>query len=153
MLGVTPAQFALGIAPSPASQYNGQVGGNPKLEPEVGKTINVGIVFTPSFLPRFSATVDFTDIKISNLVQSYGPNLIQANCIASGSIASTWCQAIHRNTVGSLWSSPQGYTIDPLINEGALEAKGIDVKGLEQIRPSMEDVFVAMIETEERRAA
>jgi ABC-2 type transport system ATP-binding protein len=35
----------------------------------------------------------------------------------------------------------------------ALAAKAIEVKGLEQIRPSMEDVFVAMIEAEERRAA
>jgi ABC-2 type transport system ATP-binding protein len=35
----------------------------------------------------------------------------------------------------------------------SLAAKGIDVKRLEPIQPSMEDVFVAMIETEERRAA
>jgi ABC-2 type transport system ATP-binding protein len=35
----------------------------------------------------------------------------------------------------------------------ALEAKGIVVVRLEEIEPSMEDVFVAMIETEERKAA
>jgi ABC-2 type transport system ATP-binding protein len=35
----------------------------------------------------------------------------------------------------------------------ALEAKGINVRRLEEIEPSMEDVFVAMIETEERKAA
>jgi ABC-2 type transport system ATP-binding protein len=34
-----------------------------------------------------------------------------------------------------------------------LAAKGIHVKRLEQIQPSMEDVFVALIEAEERRAA
>jgi ABC-2 type transport system ATP-binding protein len=34
-----------------------------------------------------------------------------------------------------------------------LASKGIQVKQLEQIQPSMEDVFVAMIESEERRAA
>jgi len=34
-----------------------------------------------------------------------------------------------------------------------LEAKGIVVRRLEEIEPSMEDVFVAMIETEERKAA
>jgi ABC-2 type transport system ATP-binding protein len=34
-----------------------------------------------------------------------------------------------------------------------LAAKGIEVKRLERIEPSMEDVFVAMIESEERRAA
>jgi ABC-2 type transport system ATP-binding protein len=35
----------------------------------------------------------------------------------------------------------------------ALEAKGINVRRLEEIEPTMEDVFVAMIETEERKAA
>ena len=35
----------------------------------------------------------------------------------------------------------------------ALAANGIEVKRLERIEPSMEDVFVAMIETEERKAA
>jgi drug efflux transport system ATP-binding protein len=35
----------------------------------------------------------------------------------------------------------------------ALEAAGIQVKRLERIEPSMEDVFVAMIEAEERKAA
>jgi ABC-2 type transport system ATP-binding protein len=34
-----------------------------------------------------------------------------------------------------------------------LAAKGIEVKRLEQIEPSMEDVFVAMVEAEERKAA
>jgi ABC-2 type transport system ATP-binding protein len=35
----------------------------------------------------------------------------------------------------------------------ALSAKGIEVARLEQIEPSMEDVFVAMVEAEERKAA
>jgi ABC-2 type transport system ATP-binding protein len=35
----------------------------------------------------------------------------------------------------------------------ALAAKGIEVQRLERIEPSMEDVFVAMIEAEERKAA
>jgi ABC-2 type transport system ATP-binding protein len=34
-----------------------------------------------------------------------------------------------------------------------LAAQGIEVRKLEQIEPSMEDVFVALIEAEERKAA
>src|SRR5262249_34584310 len=50
--GLSAKQFALGgAAQSPASQFNGLIGGNPKLRPEVGKTTDVGVVFTPSFLP------------------------------------------------------------------------------------------------------
>ncbi|MBS0364469.1 MAG: TonB-dependent receptor [Proteobacteria bacterium] len=120
---------------SPAGQYNGLIGGNTKLQPEVGKTINFGLVFTPTFMPGFSLTVDYTDIKISQVITSYGPNLIQANCIASNDPNSVWCQTnpplggvgIHRDPGGTLWASPQGYTIDPLINLGQLENKGIDV--------------------------
>jgi hypothetical protein len=40
----------------------------------------------------------------------------------------------------------------PLIRS-ALEQAGITVSVLEPIEPSMEDVFVAMIEAEERKAA
>jgi iron complex outermembrane receptor protein len=131
----TAAQCALtGLAPgaypatsSPAGQYNGLIGGNTNVKPEVGKTINVGLVFTPTFLPGFSATVDYTDIKITNIITTYGPNVIQANCVLSGSITSSWCQMIHRNAIGSLWSSPQAYTIDPLLNLGALENESIDL--------------------------
>jgi outer membrane receptor protein involved in Fe transport len=112
---------------SPAGQYNGLIGGNPNMKPEVGTTTNVGLVFTPSFLPHFSATLDYTDIKITNLVQSYGPNLILANCISSADPNSSWCKLIHRNTSGSLWSSPQAYTIDPLLNEGGLQNKSVDL--------------------------
>ena len=92
-------------------------------------------MFTPTFLAGFSATVDYTDIKISDVITSYGPNLIQANCVASNDPNSIWCQTnpaqgqpgIHRDSGGTLWASPQGYTVDPLINLGQLENKSIDV--------------------------
>lgn len=112
---------------SPAGQYNGLIGGNTQLKPEIGKTTNVGLVFTPSFLPNFNATLDYTDIKMTNVITSYGPNLIQANCIASADPNSSWCKMIHRDPNGTLWASPQGYTIDPLLNIGGLENKSIDL--------------------------
>jgi iron complex outermembrane receptor protein len=126
LAGLTAAQYAAGGAsPSPASQYNGLIGGNPNVKPEVAKTTDVGFVFTPTFLPNFNATIDYTDIKISNLVNSYGPNTIQQNCILTGS--PTWCSLIHRDPAGTLWASQSGYTIDPIINEGGLEYKGVDL--------------------------
>ena len=129
--GLLASQYP--AAKSPASQYNGQIGGNPNLKPESGKTKDVGIVFTPTFLPGFNGSVDYSDIKITNLVSSYGSNFIQSECIATGS--PFWCSAnpppyspgIHRNAVGSLWSNPLGYVIDPLVNTGGEESKSIDV--------------------------
>jgi iron complex outermembrane recepter protein len=132
----TPAQCALTnygnpitvpTLGSPAGQYNGLIGGNTSLKPEVGNTSNIGLVLTPSFLPGFSATIDWTDIKLDSAITSYGPNLIQANCILSGNASSSWCQMVHRDSLGTLWASPQGYTIDPLLNLDRLENESIDV--------------------------
>jgi iron complex outermembrane recepter protein len=127
LTGLNPAQYGSPLLTSAAGQYNGQQGGNVTLKPEIGKTTNVGLVFTPAFMPRFSATIDYTDIRMTGVITSYGPNLIQTNCIASGDANSTWCQAVHRDVNGTLWASPQGYTIDPLVNLAGLENKSIDV--------------------------
>jgi outer membrane receptor protein involved in Fe transport len=129
--GLLASQYP--AAKSPASQYNGQIGGNPHLQPETGKTTAVGLVFTPTFLPALSATVDYSDIKMTNIISSYGSNFIQSQCIATGS--PFWCSStpppyqpgIHRNAVGSLWSNPSGYVIDPLVNLGGLRNKSVDV--------------------------
>ena len=112
---------------SPAGQYNGLLGGNPHLKPEVGKTTDVGLVLTPTFLPGFSATVDYADIKITDVITTFGPNLIQNNCILSGNAASYFCQLVQRDSNGTLWASPQGYTDDPLLNIAGLENKSVDV--------------------------
>ncbi len=125
LLGVTPAQYATGVAGSPAAQYNGKTGGNPNVKPEVGITKEIGVVFTPSFLPGFNATIDYSDIRISNLINSYGPNTIQSNCIASGDVNGSWCELVHRDPTGTLWASQNAYTIDTILNEGEEEYKGI----------------------------
>jgi iron complex outermembrane receptor protein len=124
LLGATGNLYG-NVAKSPAQQYNGEIGGNPNLKPEVGKTTEVGLVFTPTFLPNFNATLDYSDIKITNLINSYGPNLIQANCVATGS--PTWCNLIHRDPAGTLWASQSAYTVDTILNEGGLEYKGVDI--------------------------
>ena len=68
------------------------------LRPETAKTTNVGVVFTPTFLPGFSATIDYTGhIKITGLIQSFGASTIQANCLLTADAASIWCQKIHRS--------------------------------------------------------
>lgn len=126
LLKLSGAQFGAGGAPrAPSSQYNGLIGGSPALKPEVGKTFDVGLVFTPAFLPKFSATVDYTDIKITGLVNSYGSSLIQTNCAVTG--LAFWCDLIHRDAGGTLWASPSGYVVDPLLNEGGLTYRGLDV--------------------------
>ena len=45
-------------------------GGNPDLKPERANTLTAGIVVNPTFLPGFSASVDFWDIKIKDVISS-----------------------------------------------------------------------------------
>jgi hypothetical protein len=45
--GLTTAQV-LAIEANPANQYNGQIGGNPNLDPETSDTYTVGVVLQPT---------------------------------------------------------------------------------------------------------
>jgi outer membrane receptor protein involved in Fe transport len=45
-----------------------QGGGNPNLVPEVARTSTAGVVYTPSWLPRFSVSFDYYNIVIANAI-------------------------------------------------------------------------------------
>src|SRR6185437_3152378 len=98
--GLSPALFNNGVGTpgNPAGQYNGLIGGNPKLKPEIADTYTFGIVLTPTVLPSFSATVDLFDIKIKNLISTYGANLIVNQCVYDDN--PTFCSMVHRDSAG-----------------------------------------------------
>lgn len=122
--GVTAAQFG-NIAGNPAGQYNGFVGGNANLTPEVAKTLTAGVVVQPSFIPKLALTVDYFDIKIRNLVSQIGQDTILDTCARTGD--ATFCSLINRDQFGSLWRTNQGFVVDTTQNIGGLSTKGIDV--------------------------
>ncbi len=130
--GVTAAEYGH-IAANTASQYNGLVGGNSSLSPETADTTTLGLVFTPTFLPSLTATVDFYYIKIKNVISQYGGNLILENCVTTGN--PFYCGLVHRSPAvgaasdGSLWIGTAGYVVDATANLGQQTAKGIDVTG------------------------
>jgi len=123
--GVTAAQYG-NIAPNPAAQYNGLLGGNPNLTPETADTYSVGFVFAPRFVPNLSVSVDYFNIKLKGTVGAIGGDTILLNCIATGD--PTYCNAVHRGPGGTLWRSPDGFISDLNTNAGSLATKGIDLK-------------------------
>jgi iron complex outermembrane receptor protein len=124
--GLTPAQYgSLGTPGNPAGQYNGLLGGNPKLKPEVADTYTFGIVVTPAVLPSFSATMDVFNIKIKDVISSYGANLIVNQCVFDDN--PQFCALVHRDDAGSLWFSTSGYVDDPLLNLGYEKTSGADL--------------------------
>ena len=121
---VTPSQLRGGALDSPAGQYNFNQGGNQDLKPETSDTVSYGIVFTPRFAPGLSASLDYFDIKVDDLISVFGAaNSLEA-CYTFQDAAA--CNRIHRNAAGQLWIGT-GNVDDLNINIGSLETSGIDL--------------------------
>ena len=72
-------------------------GGNPNLKPEVARNTTAGVVYTPSWLPGLSASVDYFHIAIDNAINAVSgvtPS-VQAGCNSSGG-SSPLCALIVR---------------------------------------------------------
>jgi iron complex outermembrane recepter protein len=123
--GVTAAQYG-NILQNPSAQYNGLVGGNPDLAPEESDTFSYGFVATPGFLPGFTFTVDYYDIKVEKLINNLGADFILGQCLATGD--AEYCDRIHRAGNGSIWLGDSGFVDDPILNTGSLQIKGIDAE-------------------------
>ncbi|HEX3951854.1 MAG TPA: TonB-dependent receptor [Steroidobacteraceae bacterium] len=123
--GVTAAQYGtLGV--NPASQFNVQTGGNANLHAETAHTWSYGVVFQPTFLPNFSATLDYYDIRITGAIEQQSGVSIITNCGLTGD--PTQCGEIHRNPAnGSLWLTNAGFVATLSQNSGLVENKGVDI--------------------------
>ncbi len=121
--GLTTAQV-LAIEANPANQYNGQIGGNPNLDPETADTWTVGFVYQPSFLPGFNFSADWFSIKVKDFISGIGADTIINRCV--NTLDSFFCGLVNRDADGSIWLSNEGYVVDTTLNTGALRTKGID---------------------------
>lgn len=115
-----------GVTANPAAQYNGLLGGNPNLLPEIATTKTLGAVFTPRFIPGFNLTVDWFDIKIKKAIQGFGADAILTAC-TSGNL--TACGLIQRDPAGSLWLTSNGFVRDLQTNVGSFSTRGLEVNG------------------------
>jgi len=129
LTGVKPTQYGH-IPPSPISQYNGLTGGNPDLQPEVATTYTAGLVVQPRGVPNLQLSLDYFNIRIAGVMGVIGADIIILNCLESvGNPAqqARFCPQVHRDSLGSLWLSPDGYTSDLIVNEGELSTAGTDL--------------------------
>jgi outer membrane receptor protein involved in Fe transport len=110
-----------------ASQYNGLIGGNPNLDPEVADTYTVGIVLQPRFIPHLAITADWFDITINGAIQGIGADTILQQC-GTTTANPAFCSLVHRDQFGSLWRSGNGYVLDLAQNIGSVKTRGIDVQ-------------------------
>uniref|UniRef100_UPI00356A8131 TonB-dependent receptor domain-containing protein n=1 Tax=Brevundimonas sp. TaxID=1871086 RepID=UPI00356A8131 len=122
---VTAGQSAGGGLDSPANQYSFLQGGNPNLNPEESDTYTAGVVWEPSFFPRFNLSVDYFSIKIDQAIQTLGALNTLNLCYQNSDAAA--CGRINRNPgTGQLWIG-SGNVQDLNINIGGFETSGVDV--------------------------
>lgn len=115
----------------PTNQCQGAVGGNPFLKPEVAVTREVGVVFTPTFIPGFSATVDYYDININKYIEATPLQTILNSCYSTAinttqSASNQYCSFIHRDALGQITTANTGYVVQAEGNIGGELVKGVD---------------------------
>lgn len=95
-------------------------GGNPTLTEERGKSLTIGAVFEPSFIPGLNFTVDYYDIEVKNRIEVLGAQVIINNCFDSGQgIGNPFCATVSRDPATGLF-------IDPAVISGGVNfAKGV----------------------------
>ncbi len=93
-------------------------GGNPFLKPEKADTFTGGVVFTPTFVPRLSLSVDYYDIKVKGAIATLGAQTLVDRC-NNGDAAS--CLLVTRGSDGKI----SGILLAP-INFQQLVMNGID---------------------------
>lgn len=100
-------------------------GGNPTLTEERGKSLTVGVVLEPSFLPGLNLTVDYYDIEVRDLIAVLGAQAIVNNCYDNANgINNSFCATISRDPVTGLFNVPA--LIAGGVNFAAQETRGID---------------------------
>lgn len=132
----------LGFIPQPtAGQGNATGGGNLNLKPEKANSWVIGAVIQPDFLPGFSMSVDYYNVKVKGAISAPTPGDAIAACFgapdangnfnpAAGAETSAACTVIRRNAAtGGLAGDP---TVVPglfltLSNLGTIKTDGIDL--------------------------
>ena len=136
-----PAASIGSIANPTAAQANVTSGGNAALSPEKSNSYGFGATWQPEFLPGFSMSVDYYNIKITGAISSpsaqdvinacFGPRVGGTYTVVANQIASNAsCATISRNTLtGGLDGDAtlsKGLII-PTTNQGRFATDGIDV--------------------------
>lgn len=59
-------------------------GGNPNIEPEVGNTFTVGLVYQPAWLRGFDISVDWLRVELTDAIESFSAQQIVDQCYLNG---------------------------------------------------------------------
>jgi outer membrane receptor protein involved in Fe transport len=118
------------LANLPSAPYSLGVisGSNPLLTPEVSKSLTVGAVLQPRFIPGFSASVDYYNIKVNKVIVALAAQQIANLCYDQPSLDNAYCGLFTRwmgPGSGSFGESVGQIQFNTLIQAGVNFAKRI----------------------------
>lgn len=117
-----PVGFVNTLANSQTTGYLS--GGNPTLQNEIGKSLTLGAVVEPSFLPGFNFTVDYYKIKVESLISALAAQTIINLCYDdAGGINNVFCATVQRDSSGNFIEPA---VISGGVNFAAQKTEGID---------------------------
>ncbi|KPL66826.1 TonB-dependent receptor [Erythrobacter sp. SG61-1L] len=97
-MGIDPTTFQPSNAPEVASVYTeGLASGNPDLQEETAKTWTAGVVLRPSFIPGFSFSADWYDIKIEDAINTPEAQDLARLCVDQPTLDNQFCPGIERD--------------------------------------------------------
>jgi len=109
-------------------------GGNPNLKAEKSDSYTYGVVYQPRFLPGFSVSVDYYNIKVKNAIQFVGPQTIINACYDLPTFPNTFCSQFQRAGSGggprgeSPFALLENSLLSSPLNYAKLTTKGIDTE-------------------------
>jgi len=92
--------------------------------PEKGKSFDWGIVYSPSYVPGLSASVDIWKIYLNDTITTIGAQTVLNLCYAG---ETTYCPLIKRFPAGNVNAGQIDNIIEPTGNLGRTDAGGVDM--------------------------
>lgn len=109
-------------------------GGNPNLKQESSKSLTLGGVFQPSFVPGLAISVDYYDITVDDVITSPTPQQVLNACYDAPDLNNQFCALFQRAGAagGPRGEQPfrvlEGSLIDSPQNYARYKARGIDTQ-------------------------
>jgi outer membrane receptor protein involved in Fe transport len=100
-------------------------GGNPDLKQEKSRSITFGAVIQPRFVPGLTLTVDYYDIKISDVISAVDAQTILDGCYDAPTLENSFCNLIFPRDADHTFAAPA--LLQSSLNFAAQRTKGIDV--------------------------
>ena len=104
--------------------YSGASAVGTQLKPEQGKSIDLGFVYSPSWLDGVSSTLDFWHIYLTDTLTPIAAQTVLNSCYANNN--SPYCSYINRYDPTSKLAGAVNYINTPVVNLGNLSTTGVD---------------------------